>query len=729
MGDGVVSIGSSAFSQCPELTSIRIPDSVTNLGSGAFAQCTNLTSVYIGQHVTNLVESVFENCSSLRQVVIPASVTNLTSETFQNCTVLSNVYFQGNAPFPTNDTGVFSGTPATIYYLPGATGWGTNLDGRPAMVLGAASVQVTISPPGAIADGAFWRVDNGADEAGGTIVNNLFPGTHVISFVPIGFWVTPSNVTVTIATNQTAMAAGNYSGQGGALQVTISPSGAVLAGATWQVDGGADQISGALLTDISAGSHLVTYKPVAGWMPPPDQFVDVPIGGLGTTNGVYTAATTSTNNLVLVTNGSGTIKYKFALDSVIVGNSYTVTAIPAAGNSFDAWVGGANTPYVTLTNAVSYTFVMQSNLLLEANFVSNEFPAAQGTYTGLFAPAGAARTQTDSGYFTFSLSKAGAVSGKLTIGSEADALSGKFNPDGGAQIISKRHNENPLTTTLQLDPVNQAVEGTVTDGSFVAQLQGYFNPFTAHNKATNYEGKYTLAIPGTTNPAVGPAGAGYGTVMVSSAGAVSFAGSLADGTAVSQSSAISADGCWPLYLTLYKGKGSFWGWNYFSNGTVNAFSDASWINATNSSQTAALRNGFTNQQATIVGALFSATNEPLLNMTNGVVTLADGGLASTITNPIILSANNKIILTNAADTNSLMLTINKSTGVISGSFASPLDAFEENQRQRRAPAKPDQRPGLLSQHRQKRRISIAAGKLNSMATIEILGRKDEFAAA
>ena len=59
----------------------------------------------------------------------------------------------------------------------------------------------------------------------------------------------------------------------------------------------------------------------------------------------------------------------------------------------------------------------------------------------------------------------------------------------------------------------------------------------------------------------------------------------------------------------------------------------------------------------------------------GEVVLTGGGLAAVITNEITLGLNNKITFTNAAlDTNKFTLTITKSTGVISGAFANPLNS-------------------------------------------------------
>jgi hypothetical protein len=155
-------------------------------------------------------------------------------------------------------------------------------------------------------------------------------------------------------------------------------------------------------------------------------------------------------------------------------------------------------------------------------------------------------------------------------------------------------------------------------------------------------------------------------------GNITLAGSLADGTAISQSSVVSKDGYWPLYVSLYGGNGSLWGTNYFAtNHTITSFPALSWINATNSSKTAVYRSGFTNQEATLTGGLYLPSQTFPADPT---AILEGGNLLFTITNGITISANDKIALTNSvAETNKLTLTITKSAGLISGSFANPVD--------------------------------------------------------
>jgi hypothetical protein len=111
--------------------SYTIPGSVTSIGEFAFADSTSLTSVTIPNRVTSIGDDAFYNCASLTSVTIPNSVTSIGNYAFYDCILLTRVYFAGNAPSPTNDSSVFSADPATVYYLPGTTGWGAMFDGVP----------------------------------------------------------------------------------------------------------------------------------------------------------------------------------------------------------------------------------------------------------------------------------------------------------------------------------------------------------------------------------------------------------------------------------------------------------------------------------------------------------------------------------------------------------------------------------------------------------------------
>jgi hypothetical protein len=184
-------------------------------------------------------------------------------------------------------------------------------------------------------------------------------------------------------------------------------------------------------------------------------------------------------------------------------------------------------------------------------------------------------------------------------------------------------------------------------------------------------------------------------------GNVTLAGSLADGTPISQSSVISKDGYWPLYVSLYGGNGSLWGTNLFISRTITNLSALSWINATNPAKTALYRSGFTNQQAMVAGEFYIPTNELAKTWPSNLTAALQGGnLPFAITNVIVLTTNDEITPTNTVtqtnvtetnmagtntvvtnvilnmtnlttETNKLILTIHKATGVMSGSFANP----------------------------------------------------------
>ena len=116
IGNGVTTIGSSAFSDCDSLTSVTIPNSVTTIGSGAFEFCFSLTSLTIPNSVTTIGYYAFELCFSLTSLTIPNSVTTIGSGAFFSCfsltsvTIPNSVTTIGSSAF----AGCFSLTSVTI---------------------------------------------------------------------------------------------------------------------------------------------------------------------------------------------------------------------------------------------------------------------------------------------------------------------------------------------------------------------------------------------------------------------------------------------------------------------------------------------------------------------------------------------------------------------------------------------------------------------------------------
>jgi len=131
LDNGVTSIGEYAFQGCFGLIQVTIPDSVTSIGEDAFAGCITLTNVTIPRSVTSIGSAAFSD-DPLTNIIIPGSVTSIETNAFQDLFALRSVYFQGNAPLV--ESSVFTNDNATVYYLPGTTGWSSPFAGLPAVL-------------------------------------------------------------------------------------------------------------------------------------------------------------------------------------------------------------------------------------------------------------------------------------------------------------------------------------------------------------------------------------------------------------------------------------------------------------------------------------------------------------------------------------------------------------------------------------------------------------------
>jgi len=155
--NGVTSIGNQAFDGSTRLTSVTIPATVTNISDEVFQYCINLTNISVtagnpvydsvngvlfgnqqttlvafpaglgGSYtvpagVTNIMDYAFSYCFYLTTVTFPASLTSLEWNAFFSDGALTAFYFAGHAPF-TAGANPFVGVGATVYYLPGTTGW------------------------------------------------------------------------------------------------------------------------------------------------------------------------------------------------------------------------------------------------------------------------------------------------------------------------------------------------------------------------------------------------------------------------------------------------------------------------------------------------------------------------------------------------------------------------------------------------------------------------------
>ncbi len=380
-----------------------------------------------------------------------------------------------------------------------------------------------------------------------------------------------------------------------------------------------------------------------------------------------------TNALTLLTGGDGTGSFKGAAASVKndpipasgawlnIGEDYSIQAVPGANSLFSNWVATNGAVLFTNTGA-ALSFVMQTNLVLTANFATNFFLPTHGTYNGLFFNTNTIAVESSGMLKGLALATNGKFSAQLLKSGTTYILSGAFDVSGhySNSVGSASAPGGRLKVHLAVDREAGQIVGTVSNtlwsANLTAEMAGGKMPSAA----------YTILL---TRGAVNtPLGYGYAAVTNHAGTVTVTTGYLADGTSFTPSSAESANGDCPVYASLYGNNGLLLGWINLTNLEAAPPSNTlTWIKPASRSYPP-YTNGFTNALL-LQGAVW--TNTPAKTP---AVVLPEGMLGISSTNlflfysPISISNNDTIVKLPGSLTNSLTGSILPKTGVFTLTF-------------------------------------------------------------
>jgi cyclophilin family peptidyl-prolyl cis-trans isomerase len=377
--------------------------------------------------------------------------------------------------------------------------------------------------------------------------------------------------------------------------------------------------------------------------------------------------------------GFGALSSNWTAQYVPVGTSCTVTARTNGGYVFAGW---SNSPGSNDSNPL--TFTATTNLTITANFATNYFFNAAGSYYGLFYPTNqnSVITSSNSGYYSLILTSNGGVSIKVGFPGFTNSASWAFplyNPTGIASqgFVWNDQHGNFVTNFVNLDLTNGPCSLT---GSVLTP--GSSSPLTAYRAAAKLTAN-SVVIPGTnvfwlpgdhsgTNHY--PGGDSYAKFTLASNGVISLNGYLGDNTSFSEGTRLSTNylntnGVWPFYAAPYGAKGIILGWMTNTSPT-NFEGTVLWSKPPKTG-------AYETNGISVSTNAFSATCIPPTNGTRCQIVFGGATLANQLTQLTnTLTVTNGVLTVDANQTTNLNLKLTftspgAKTGPLSGSFSYP----------------------------------------------------------
>jgi hypothetical protein len=345
---------------------------------------------------------------------------------------------------------------------------------------------------------------------------------------------------------------------------------------------------------------------------------------------------------------------------------------------------GTNNWSIDVTNLPGGNYLVQAVATNEAGkttvvsekFSVYAFSAVQGTYAGLFLCTNQPVNATNSGFFTFTVSPYGVMTGKLEFPGYAMvpiyplAFFNSGFTTGYAQFGTTEFHGAPLLATIFMD---LSGDSDTAYGSIVSSSNGWSSELLCYRTLPKLSvetmpalGKYVISLQPTNQ--TNAAGAnGFASVLVSKNGKLAVSGMLPDDTKFSQSVGVSREGIWPLYAvpTGVKTNGAVLGWETFTN-------DGSCSGQLYWYKGAKLGGYYTNGVGLATNFLFSSPGSnylaPTVNTPYSIV-FVGGALAAPLTNTLTVAKSGQFTVPKGtADKLKISLTPN---GVLTGTFVNP----------------------------------------------------------
>lgn len=275
----------------------------------------------------------------------------------------------------------------------------------------------------------------------------------------------------------------------------------------------------------------------------------------------------------------------------IEGSTNSVLILPeVSGANAGRYTVVASNAGGSVTSQVAIISVLDSAILPATSI----YPVPPGTYNGLFYQTNTAGSPSVTELSTGLLANCtvgliGTYSLRLVLAGQTFNLSGVLSLGGKLNTIVNRSSSglSNLSLTVFADPAlgGDRLTGVVSNMSSAAPWVALLTASQATNAFSPAEDLVFLSPPPPGQP-----GTNFTCqLIIAPNGVASLAGQLGDGTTISQTASIGADGGFPVYLSLYNNTGLLAGWITLAEGAP--VGNLTWIQLGNPMQS---KPGFTN---------------------------------------------------------------------------------------------------------------------------------------